>query len=242
MPVASAYIVDTTSEENRAKYFGLMSAMFGIGFILGPVLGGLLGGYWLRLPFFVAAILTSVNLLIAFWLLPESRSNNPLPVPLQVSISQSSSLKINPLEKFWFYPCSKRYIADFADIFFCLAPAVKLMVSAGHFGDTIPLNGIHFWVGLSLGTFGLCQVLVQSFIPQHAVRYFGERNTVLIGLACICMALIIMAFYPTRLDHFCNHANLSLRKYRHSCTTSCCFTKNPSCTARTVSRCYRLNH
>ena len=70
MSVASAYIVDTTSEENRAKYFGLMSAMFGIGFILGPILGGLLGGYWLRLPFFVAAILTTVNLLIAFLATP----------------------------------------------------------------------------------------------------------------------------------------------------------------------------
>ncbi len=51
-----------------------------------------------------------------------------------------------------------------------------------------------FWVGLSLGAFGLCQVLVQSFIPQHAVKRFGERNTVLLGIICLCTALIIMAF------------------------------------------------
>lgn len=117
MPVASAYIVDTTSEENRAKYFGLMSAMFGIGFIIGPILGGLLGGYWLRLPFFVAAILTTVNLLIAFWLLPESRSNNPLLAPPSSFYFATFEFKNKSLEKFWFYPCSKRYITDFADIF-----------------------------------------------------------------------------------------------------------------------------
>jgi len=193
MPVASAYIVDTTSEENRAKYFGLMSAMFGIGFIIGPVLGGLLGEYWLRLPFFVAAILTTVNLLIAFWLLPESRSNNPLLVPPQASISQRSSLKINPLKSFGFILAQKGILPILLIFFLFSACGEAYGVCWALWGhDTFKWNT--FWVGLSLGTFGLCQVLVQSFIPQHAVRYFGERNTVLIGLACICMALIIMAF------------------------------------------------
>src|SRR4051794_38272220 len=72
--VASAYITDISPEDKRARRFGLLNAMFGIGFIIGPVLGGALGGYWLRLPFIVAAALNGCNLLLAFFILPESRT------------------------------------------------------------------------------------------------------------------------------------------------------------------------
>ena len=73
MAVASAYIVDVLHENNRAKYFGLINAMFGAGFIISTVLGGFLSEYGLRLPFFAAAILTGLNLLSAYFVLPESR-------------------------------------------------------------------------------------------------------------------------------------------------------------------------
>jgi DHA1 family tetracycline resistance protein-like MFS transporter len=71
--VASAYITDISPEEKRARRFGLFNAMFGLGFIIGPVAGGLLGDYWLRLPFIAAAGLNGANLLLAFFILPESR-------------------------------------------------------------------------------------------------------------------------------------------------------------------------
>jgi DHA1 family tetracycline resistance protein-like MFS transporter len=70
--VANAYVADITAPEQRARRFGLLGAMFGIGFILGPVLGGLLGAIDLRLPFWVAAGLTLVNFLYGVWVLPES--------------------------------------------------------------------------------------------------------------------------------------------------------------------------
>ena len=72
--VATAYITDISSEDTRARRFGLCNAMFGIGFIIGPVLGGLLGDTWLRLPFIAAAVLNACNLLLAFFVLPESRT------------------------------------------------------------------------------------------------------------------------------------------------------------------------
>src|SRR5882757_2491222 len=72
--VATAYITDISPEDQRARRFGLFNAMFGIGFIIGPVLGGLLGDYWLRLPFIAAAVLNACNLLLAFFILPESRT------------------------------------------------------------------------------------------------------------------------------------------------------------------------
>src|SRR5450631_422122 len=72
--VATAYITDISPEDERARRFGLFNATFGIGFIFGPVLGGVLGDYWLRLPFIAAAVLNACNLLLALVVLPESRT------------------------------------------------------------------------------------------------------------------------------------------------------------------------
>ena len=70
--VANAYVADITAPEDRAKRFGLLGAMFGLGFILGPVMGGLLGAIDLRLPFFAAGSLALLNLLYGWFVLPES--------------------------------------------------------------------------------------------------------------------------------------------------------------------------
>ncbi|MDQ2780379.1 MAG: MFS transporter, partial [Pseudomonadota bacterium] len=70
--VANAYVADITPADERAKRFGLLGAMFGIGFILGPVVGGLLGGIDLRLPFFVSGCLALANLAYGYFVLPES--------------------------------------------------------------------------------------------------------------------------------------------------------------------------
>ena len=77
MAVATAYVSDITEERERAKRFGYMSACFGIGFIIGPVLGGLLGAVWLRGPFFAAAVINAVNFVLVFAVLPESRAVAP---------------------------------------------------------------------------------------------------------------------------------------------------------------------
>ena len=72
LSVANAYVADITPPEGRAKRFGMLGAMFGVGFILGPVMGGLLGAISLQLPFFVAGSLALVNLLYGYFVLPES--------------------------------------------------------------------------------------------------------------------------------------------------------------------------
>lgn len=184
MAVASAYIVDISSTENRAKYFGRFNAMFGLGFIIGPVLGGLLGQYGLKLPFLIAALLTGLNFLIALFALAESR-------PQYAIIQKHASL--NPFNTFKF-ALNQPNLLPLMIIFFIFSACGEAYGVCwalwGH--DSFHWNS--FWVGLSLGAFGLCQVLVQSFIPQHAVKRFGERNTVLLGIICLCTALIIMAF------------------------------------------------
>ena len=72
LSVANAYVADITPPEQRARRFGMLGAMFGVGFILGPVMGGLLGAIDLRLPFFAAGCLALVNLLYGYFVLPES--------------------------------------------------------------------------------------------------------------------------------------------------------------------------
>lgn len=74
LSVAMAYITDISAENERARRFGLFNAMFGVGFIIGPVLGGILGDGWVRLPFVAAAVLNGCNLLLALFLLPETRA------------------------------------------------------------------------------------------------------------------------------------------------------------------------
>ncbi len=89
--VATAYITDISPEDKRARRFGLFNAMFGAGFIIGPVLGGLLGDTWLRLPFIAAAVLNAGNLLLALFILPESRT------PVRQTIDLAALNPLRPL-------------------------------------------------------------------------------------------------------------------------------------------------
>ncbi|MDC5337086.1 TCR/Tet family MFS transporter [Acinetobacter baumannii] len=184
MAVASTYIVDVSQENNRAKYFGLINAMFGACFIIGPVLGGFLSEYGLRLPFLVAAILTGLNLLFAYFILPETR---------RVTSEGKQLSTLNPF-KIFAGISSIRGVLPFVMTFFIFSAIGEAYGVCwalwGH--DTFQWSG--FWVGLSLGAFGLCQMLVQALIPSHASRLLGNRNAVLIGIACSCLALAVMAF------------------------------------------------
>src|SRR6202044_4021990 len=71
-PTANAYIADVTPEDKRAAKFGMLGAAFGLGFIIGPAIGGFLGGYGLRYPFWASAVLSLVNALYGLFVLPES--------------------------------------------------------------------------------------------------------------------------------------------------------------------------
>lgn len=184
MSVASAYIIDICKEDKRTKYFGFINAMFGAGFIIGPVLGGFLGNYDLRLPFFIAALLTGFNLLLAYFALPESRK----------TISPNKQLStFNPFKAFASIRSMQGVLPLISTFFILSATGEAYGVCWSLWGhETFQWNG--FWVGLSLATFGLCQMLVQIFIPRHAARIFGDRRTVMIGIACSCIALLVMAF------------------------------------------------
>lgn len=182
--VAQAYLTDITPEGERARRFGLFSAMFGAGFIIGPVLGGLLGDHWLRLPFVLAAALNACNLALALFVLPESRT--PSREPLDIAA-------LNPLRPMRWVLSMKPLLPVIAIFFLLSATGEAYGTCWALWGnDAFHWNGL--WIGLSLGAFGACQALAQAYLPGPAVRLFGEGATILIGLVGACTALIVMAF------------------------------------------------
>ncbi|UFZ01722.1 TCR/Tet family MFS transporter [Bradyrhizobium ontarionense] len=182
--VATAYITDISAEEERARRFGLLNAMFGLGFIVGPVLGGMLGDHWLRLPFIAAAVLNGCNFVLALVSLPESHppSRDKIDIAL-----------LNPLRPLrWVF--SMKSLLPIVLLFFLFSATGEAYgVCWALWGsDTFQWSGL--WIGLSLGAFGVCQTLAQAFLPGPAVRLLTERGAILTGVAGVCVALTAMAF------------------------------------------------
>jgi len=181
--VATAYITDISPEDKRARRFGLFNAVFGMGFIVGPVLGGVLGDHWVRLPFIAAAALNAGNLVLAWFVLPESRT------PSREKVVLASLNPLLPMR--WLI--STRRLMPIAAVFFIMSATGEAYGTCwalwGH--DAFQWSGL--WIGLSLGAFGVCQSLAQALLPGPAVRLLGERAAILTGIACASIALVVMA-------------------------------------------------
>ena len=182
--VATAYITDISPEDQRARRFGLLNATFGIGFIIGPVLGGVLGDYGLRFPFMAAAVLNAASLVVAWFVLPESRSGARTPMNL------AALNPLRPLRWVW----SRKDLLPITCVFFILSAAGEVYGTCWALWGADTFHWNRRWIGLSLGTFGVCQVLVQALLPGPATRRLGERGAVLGGMACTCVALVVLAF------------------------------------------------
>lgn len=178
---ANAYIADISKPEDRARNFGLIGVMFGLGFIFGPALGGVLGGVNLRLPFFVAAGLALVNWLYGFFVLPESLAPEHR--------SAFSWKKANPWGSIRYlkaYPL----VAGLAVAFVLAALAqrglenVWVLYTGYRYGWDERTNG------LALALVGLMAVLVQGLLVRPAVSNFGERSCIRFGLAVSTLALL----------------------------------------------------
>ncbi len=181
--VAAAYLTDISPEDKRTRRFGLFNAMFGMGFIIGPVLGGILGDNGLRLPFMAAAALNGCNLLLAIFVLPESRTATHEPIDLAA---------LNPLRPLRWVVSMKSLLPIILIFFLFSATGEAYGTSWALWGnDAFHWNGL--WIGLSLGAFGVCQTLSQAFLPGLAAKWLGERAAILTGVAGTCAALTVMA-------------------------------------------------
>jgi MFS transporter, DHA1 family, tetracycline resistance protein len=182
MAIATAYITDITPEEQRAQRFGLFHAMFGIGFIIGPVLGGLLGDIWVRAPFIAAAVLNGLNFALALFVLPESRPGQ--------RDAKFDAKALNPLVPLsWAF--TLKGLLPLLLVFFILNFVGNMYGTVwALFGvDAFQWNGLT--VGLSLAGYGLFHAIVQAVLPGPATKLLGERNALLVGLACESVALVV---------------------------------------------------
>lgn len=173
IPAAFAYIADVTPTEKRAGAFGMVGAAFGLGFVLGPALGGVLGKVNLHLPFWVAAGLSLTNALYGLFVLPES-----LPVERRAAFEWR---KANPVGSLNLLRSHPELFSLAMVIFLCsLAHEVLPHVSVLYAGYRYGWNERD--VGLMLAGVGVCAAVVQGGLVQLVVRRFGERAALFSGL------------------------------------------------------------
>lgn len=171
---ASAYIADISAPDERAKRFGLMGAAFGIGFIAGPGIGGLVAGIDPRAPFWVAAALAAANFAFGFFVVPES---------LQPANRRAFSWgRANPLSSF---AAIRRLpgLKTLLIVTFLYALTYNVWPAIWGYYGTEAYGWNAQWIGLSLAAFGLCMAVVQGALVGPITRRLGEKRTVLLGSA-----------------------------------------------------------
>lgn len=182
---ASAYISDVSTPETRTKNFGLIGAGFGIGFVLGPAIGGFLAEFGLRTPFLAAAILSLMNLIYGALVLKES-----LPLEKRRAFSLKRS---NPIGAFFRIGKYKEISMLFMVIFLYYLAGMAIhsswnYITEGKF-DWTPKE-----VGISLAVVGICIAIVQGTLTGRFAKAFGDRKTAKIGLIIFFFALLGIGF------------------------------------------------
>ncbi|MBL9050873.1 MAG: TCR/Tet family MFS transporter [Tabrizicola sp.] len=183
--IASAYIADVTAPEDRAKAFGMMGAAFGVGFVIGPAIGGLLGEFGARVPFWVAAGISLLNLVYGWFVLPES---------LTAENRRKFELwRANPFGAFRVfatYPGVLPMVLVMGLFFFSTSvyPAIWTFWGIAKFGWTEAM------VGATLAVFGLIAGGFQGFLTGPLSKRFGEWQVALFGLTCATLVLLGYGF------------------------------------------------
>jgi DHA1 family tetracycline resistance protein-like MFS transporter len=181
---ASAFMADISKPEEKAARFGLIGASFGIGFVLGPLLGGLLAEFGTRAPFYAAAGLAGANMTLGFFVMPETvtdKTRRPL-----------SRERTNPLGAFRSVsakPELRRLLILFFlyQVAFIVYPSIWAYFTEERFGWSPGM------IGLSLASFGIAMAVVQGGLIRFILKWLGERGTVIYGLAFNFVAFLVIA-------------------------------------------------
>ncbi len=182
---ASAYIADVSTDQDRAKNFGVIGAAFGLGFIIGPVLGGVLGHYGSRVPFYAAAVLCLVNFVYGYFILPESLDRDKR--------RPFDWKRANPVG-------SLKFLRKHPEIS-GMTVALILIYIAGHavqsnwsFFTMYQFGWTERMVGISLGVVGLMTGLVQGLLIRWINPKIGNEKSILYGLALYSVGMLLYAF------------------------------------------------
>ena len=177
---AAAYIADVSTDETRARNFGLMGIAFGTGFALGPVIGGLLGEFGPRVPFYGAAFLAFVNFLGAWLLLPESLGREH-----RRRFEFSRANPLGAIVQMRHYPG----VLWVGLVFFCYWLAHAVYPSVWSFVSAYRYGWSEGQIGLSLGAFGVGGAIVMGLVLPRVVPVLGEFRTAVVGLVFATVGL-----------------------------------------------------
>jgi DHA1 family tetracycline resistance protein-like MFS transporter len=186
--VANAYVADITTPENRAKSFGMIGAAFGIGYVVGPMVGGLLGSIDVRLPFYFAAGLSVVNLLYGWLVLPES-----LPPRARNERAPFDFRRLNPVSSLAGLT-RLRAVGVLVAVIALANLAQFILHTTWVLYTTFRFGWGPRETGLSLFVVGLTAAMVQGGLLGWLLRSFGERRLVLAGLASGTLAYLAYGF------------------------------------------------
>ena len=182
---ATAYIADISPPEKRAQNFGLVGAAFGVGFIVGPAMGGLLAGFGARVPFMVAAGLSLCNFLYGFFVLPES-----LAPAQRRSFEWRRANPVASLLRLGRYPAVLSLVASLVLIYL----AGSATQSVWTFYTMLKFGWTERLVGISLGVVGLFSGLVQGGLVRVAIPRLGAGRAIVVGLLCYVVGFVLFAF------------------------------------------------
>ena len=189
--VAQAYISDVTPPQDRSKAFGLIGAAFGLGFIIGPVVGGVLGerfGY--AVPAFVAMAIATINLVAVYLFLPESvtpeqraeMTHRPRPAFSFASLwTALQRPRVGPLS----------HIRFFFGMAFSMFQSIFALYAAGY-----PLNLSVEQTGLVLGYVGVLSVIVQGFAIGRLAKRYSDKQLMLVSSLLMAGSLLLWGFVP----------------------------------------------
>jgi len=182
---ATAYIADISTPEKRAQNFGLVGAAFGMGFIIGPAVGGLLAGFGSRVPFMAAAGLSLFNFLYGYFVLPESLpSDKRRPFEWRRANPVASLLRLRQ------YPAVLGLVAALVLIYL----AGSATQSVWTFYTMLKFGWTERLVGISLAVVGLFSGLVQGGLVRVAIPRLGAARAIVIGLVCYTVGFVLFAF------------------------------------------------
>jgi MFS transporter, DHA1 family, tetracycline resistance protein len=182
---ASAYIADISTPENRAKNFGMIGAAFGLGFIIGPAIGGLLGGFGTRVPFMVSAGLCFLNFLYGLLVLPESlKQENRRKFEWKRSLPGVSLYKLRK------YPALSGLVFSL----FLVYLGSHAVHSNWSFFTIERFNWSSSMIGISLATVGLLVGVVQAGLTRVVNPKLGNEKSIYIGLALYSVGMLLFAF------------------------------------------------
>jgi DHA1 family tetracycline resistance protein-like MFS transporter len=182
--VATAYIADISTNEEKAKNFGLIGAAFGLGFIIGPSIGGMTAKFGVEVPFLIAATLTLLNFVYGFFFIPES-----LPKEKRRPINFSKMIPGNSILKLASYSFGGLVIALFlANI------AGQALPSTWSFFTMKVYDWDESQVGISLSIVGVMVAIVQGGLIGFSVKRFGETKVIIGGFVLWTLGMTLFAF------------------------------------------------